>query len=90
MKRLIQENLCAQHENTRVRKCTRKSKFIARNKTILIQIVIANRRATSHELKISLKAYGENALDSSVRRKLISAGLSVRRPHTHTHTQKKE
>ena len=34
----------------------------------------------SHKLKFSLQEFGVNACDSSIRKKLISAGLSTRRP----------
>ena len=64
-------------ENSRVGICGGKSKFTARTKRKLIQIVEANRRATSHELKTSQQRYSVNFRDSSIHRKLISAGLTA-------------
>lgn len=64
----------------RVGNCGRKSKFSPRMERKLIQLAKMNRRATSKELKMNMEQYGVNVCDSSIRRRLISAGLPARRP----------
>lgn len=65
---------------SRVGKCGRKNKFSARTERKLLQIAKKNRRATSKDLKMSMEKYGVNVCDSSIRRRLIAAGLHARRP----------
>lgn len=61
-------------------KCGRKSKLSPRTERKLVQMAKDNRRATSQDLKKALENYGVNVCTSTVRRKLISAGLPARRP----------
>ena len=64
----------------RVGTCGRKTKLSPRTQCKLVQIARNNRRATSQDLKKSLEKYGVYVCASTVRRKLISAGLRARRP----------
>lgn len=61
-------------------KCGRKSKVTPRTQRKLVQMAKYNRRATSQDLKKSLEKYGVDVCTSTVRRKLINAGLPARRP----------
>ena len=64
----------------RVGKCGRKTKLSPRTQRKLVEIARNNRTATSQDLKKSLEKYGVYVCASTVRRKLISAGLQARRP----------
>ena len=64
----------------RVGKCGRKTKLSPRTQRKLVQMARKNRRATSQDLKKYLEKYGVDVCASTVRRKLISAGLPARRP----------
>lgn len=70
----------SEYAPSRVGKCGRKNKFSPRTERKLIQIAKKNRRATSKDLKMSMEQYGVNVCDSSIRRRLIAAGLPARRP----------
>ena len=61
-------------------KCGLKTKLSPRTQCKLVQIARNNRRATRQDLKNSLEKYGVYVCASTVRRKLISAGLRARCP----------
>lgn len=68
------------YASSRAGSCGRKSKFTPRMERKLVQLSKTNRRATSKDLKITMEQYGVNVCDSSIRRRLIAAGLHARRP----------
>lgn len=69
-----------QYSSSRVGKCGRKRIISPRTERKLVQLAKKNRRLTSKDLRKNLEQYGVNVCDSTVRRKLINAGLHARRP----------
>jgi len=83
----IRRNLACGSGNygDRVGKCGRKPKSTARNDRILVSISKRNRKLNSRQLVGMWQASGVGVHDSTVRRRLLKAGLGAHRPTRKQH-----